>query len=231
MTSGGPDATVVTGRPARPRGAGLQPRRDRARDRRPRRWRRRCPRRARGHQPLPDAFGQDRADLRGGSGAPRRGHHAVRAGRAVLLQRGQQRGHAVARQRGGHEDLGPLRRGPRRVRVLAGHRRHQHRPELRGRPLGAGPVALVHDHDVGDLEQPRLDRLDLVAHLGRLQDHGRVGSGRHLDLALSRADGLEQDDVEAGRVEHVAATVEVAARPPAWPRDAIDRMNTPSSPA
>ena len=28
-----------------------------------------------------------------------------------------------------------------------------------------------------------------------------------------------------------AATVEVAARPPAWPRDAIDRMNTPSSPA
>ena len=29
----------------------------------------------------------------------------------------------------------------------------------------------------------------------------------------------------------VAATVEVAARPPAWPRDAIERMNTPSSPA
>ena len=29
----------------------------------------------------------------------------------------------------------------------------------------------------------------------------------------------------------VAATVDVAARPPAWPRDAIERMNTPSSSA
>ena len=83
-----------------------------------------------------------------------------------------------------------------------GRRRHEHRPQLGRGPLRPGSVALVHDDDVRDLEQAGLDRLDLVAHLGRLEDHGRVGRRRDLDLALARTDGLEQDQVEAGRVEH-----------------------------
>ena len=64
-----------------------------------------------------------------------------------------------------------------------------------------GPVALVDHDDVGHLQQAGLDRLDLVAHLGRLDDDRRVGRGGHLDLALARADGLDQDRVEARGVE------------------------------
>ena len=63
----------------------------------------------------------------------------------------------------------------------------EHRPELAGRALGAGPIALVHDHEVGHLEQAGLDRLDLVAHLRRLEDDRRVGRRRDLDLALAGA--------------------------------------------
>ena len=77
----------------------------------------------------------------------------------------------------------------------------EHRPELGRRPLGAGLVALVHDDEVGHLEQARLDRLDLVAHLGRLEDDRRVGGGRDLDLALAGPDRLDEDEVEPGRVE------------------------------
>ena len=73
---------------------------------------------------------------------------------------------------------------------------------MRRGPLRAGLVALV-DHDqVGDLEQARLDRLDLVAHLGRLEHDRRVRRGGDLDLALPGPDGLDEDEVEAGRIEH-----------------------------
>ena len=65
-----------------------------------------------------------------------------------------------------------------------------------------GPVGLVDDDDVGDLEEPGLDRLDLVAHLGRLEHDRRVGGGRDLDLALARPDGLDEDEVEPDGVQH-----------------------------
>ena len=65
-----------------------------------------------------------------------------------------------------------------------------------------GPVALVDDDEVGHLKEPRLDRLDLVAHLGRLEHDGRVGRRRDLDLALARPDRLDEDEVEAGGVHH-----------------------------
>ena len=93
---------------------------------------------------------------------------------------------------------GRLGRRPTRVGDLAGGGRHEHRPELRRRPLGTGTVALVDDDDVRHLEQPGLDRLDLVAHLGRLEHDGRVGGRGDLDLALARAHGLEEDDIEPG---------------------------------
>ena len=66
---------------------------------------------------------------------------------------------------------------------------------------GPGPIALVDDDDVGDLEQAGLDRLDLVAHLGRFEDDGRVGRRGDLDLALAGPDRLDEDEVEADRVE------------------------------
>ena len=102
--------------------------------------------------------------------------------------------HARAGRRGRDQDLGPL--GPRPVVPVArsrGARGRQHRPQLAGRPSGARPVALVDDDDVGHLEQAGLDRLDLVAHLGRLEDDRRVGRGGHLDLALAGAHRLDED--------------------------------------
>jgi hypothetical protein len=65
----------------------------------------------------------------------------------------------------------------------------------------ARPIALVDDDDVGDLEQARLDGLDLVAHVGRLYHHRCVGSGSHLHLALACADRLDQHDVETHGIE------------------------------
>ena len=97
---------------------------------------------------------------------------------------------------------GRLGRGRSSPRLSPGRGRGQHRPELARGPLRARPIALVHDDDVGDLEQARLDRLDLVAHLGRLEDDGRVGRRGHLDLALAGPDGLDEDEVEAGGVDH-----------------------------
>ena len=92
-------------------------------------------------------------------------------------------------------------RSAARARLAAPHG-DEHRPELGRGPLRPGPVALVDDDDVGDLEEAGLDRLDLVAHLGRLEDDGRVGGRRDLDLALARADRLDEDEVEPARVEH-----------------------------
>ena len=153
---------------------------------------------------------------------------------AVPIERREQRRDAVAGRRGRDEDLGPLRaaaasgsRAPSRR-----GRRHEHRPQLGRRPLGARPVALVDDDEVGDLEQAGLDRLDLVAHLGRLEDDRRVGRRRDLDLALAGPDGL---DAARGRSRPRRAPrprrVVVAARPPAWPRAAIERMKTSRSSA
>ncbi len=118
----------------------------------------------------------------------------------VAVQRRQEGRHALARRGRRDEDLGAfglgsVGRGPAR-------RGNQHRAELGRGPLCARLVALVDDHEVGDLEQAGLDGLDLVPHLGRLEHDGRVRRGRDLDLALARPDRLDEHEVEAGGVEH-----------------------------
>ena len=60
------------------------------------------------------------------------------------------------------------------------------------RLVGALAVGLVHDDDVGDLEQARLGGLNRVARTGIQDDDGRVGDGGDLDLGLSDADRLQQ---------------------------------------
>ncbi len=84
--------------------------------------------------------------------------------------------------------------------MLDAHR--EHRPERRGRPIGTGEVGLRHHHDVGELHEPGLQRLDLVAHPGRLHDHRGVHQGSDGDLSLARADRLHQHHVEADPCEH-----------------------------
>ena len=138
--------------------------------------------------------------------ASARARRAAAARPGVRGRRGAGRGRRAApgrrrrSWRSSTQDLGPLRARALRPTTHRPRRPRggdEHRPELGGGPLRAGPVALVHDDEVGDLEQPGLDRLDLVAHLGRLEDDRRVGRGRDLDLALAGPDGLDEDQVEA----------------------------------
>ena len=152
-------------------------------------------------QALAQPVGDDRPDLRLGTGEAGRRRLPHPPDGAMLVQRGQELRHAVAGRGGRDQDLRALRSRPRTSIAAARRRGDEHRPQLRRRPLRAGLVALVDDDEVGDLEQARLDRLDLVAHLGRLEDDGRVGRGRDLDLALPGPDGLDEDEVEARRVE------------------------------
>ena len=89
----------------------------------------------------------------------------------------------------------------------------------RDRGVGAVAVGLVDHEDVADLEDAGLRRLDAVAHAGREQHDRGVGGAGDLDLALPDADGLDEDDVAAGGVEHAerlrrrpGQTAEVPAR-------------------
>ena len=106
-------------------------------------------------------------------GPPRRPRLAPR--RTVPIQGRQQLRHALAGRRGRDQDLrslrarvGPTARGraPRSGTSIA--------RSWAARPQRAGLVALVDDDQVGDLEEARLDGLDLVAHLRRLEHDGRV---------------------------------------------------------
>ena len=71
----------------------------------------------------------------------------------------------------------------------------------RGVRGGGGEVAvgLVHDDQIGELHDPTLEPLQLVAAARRDQHEEEVDHRRDLHLRLADADGLDQDDVEAGR--------------------------------
>ena len=68
--------------------------------------------------------------------------------------------------------------------------------------FGAFAVALVDHEDVGDLHDAGLDGLHIVAHAGDENHNGDVGEAHDVDFILTDADGLDQDDVAAGGVEH-----------------------------
>ena len=58
-------------------------------------------------------------------------------------------------------------------------------------------VGLVNDQDVSDFEQSGLDGLNVVAHTGCADYHADVGELSDLDLRLSGADGLQDDQLTA----------------------------------
>jgi hypothetical protein len=67
---------------------------------------------------------------------------------------------------------------------------------------GAGiEVGLVDDDQVGELHHALLDRLQVVAGVGQLQEQEHVGHAGNRGLALADADGLDDDDVVAGRLD------------------------------
>ncbi len=151
-------------------------------------------------EPVGQAVGEHGPHLRRGPHPAGGARHAVPVRRTMPVQRHEELRHPDTCRGRRDQDLGAFR--PRAIGLRPPDRRGEHRAELGGRPQRARLVALVHDHEVGDLEQTGLDGLDLVAHLGRLQHDRRVGRGRDLDLALARPDRLDEDEVEARRVQH-----------------------------
>ena len=94
-----------------------------------------------------------------------------------------------------------LRIGTRQARSLRVLVQAEQHAQLGGGLVGAGAVGLVDDEDIGDLQDARLDRLDVVAHAGHRHDDHRLRRAHDLDLGLPRADRLDDDDVEASGVE------------------------------
>ena len=62
-------------------------------------------------------------------------------------------------------------------------------------------IHLVDRDHVRDLHDPGLQRLHRVSRARHQDEHDLVGDAHHLDLALPRSDGLEEDDVRPGGVE------------------------------
>ena len=69
--------------------------------------------------------------------------------------------------------------------------------------LGALAVAFVDDEDVGDFEQARFHRLDVVPKAWRRDHDAHVGDFGDVHLALAGADGFEQYEAKACRIEGI----------------------------
>src|SRR6266536_209220 len=98
----------------------------------------------------------------------------------------------AARRLGEHDRRPPLPRAVERE-----DRAHLAQHRLRGRM-----VHLVHGDHVGNLHDPGLQGLHRVAGARHQHEQHRVGDADDLDLALTGADGLEEDEILARRVEH-----------------------------
>jgi hypothetical protein len=121
------------------------------------------------------------------------------------------------------ELLDPL--APERLRE---HDRHvpfpvaelQDRADVVEHRLRGRVVALVDRDHVRDLHDPGLQRLHRVARAGHQHEQDGVRDADHLDLALTGADRLEEEEILAARVEHehrlqrrLREAAEVASRP------------------
>ena len=89
----------------------------------------------------------------------------------------------------------------------------EHHLEIARDAIGAVAVGLVEHEDVGDLEDPRLDRLDVVAQPWHRDDQHRIDARHHVDLVLADAHRLDDHPVEAGGVENVGGVAGRAREP------------------
>ena len=67
--------------------------------------------------------------------------------------------------------------------------------------IGALAIRFVHDEDIGDLHDARLERLHFVAGAGDERHDRHVGRANDIDLVLPDADRLDDDEVLPRRVE------------------------------
>ena len=78
--------------------------------------------------------------------------------------------------------------------------------------VAIGTIVLVEHEHIGDLEEPGLGGLDLVARFGRDDDERRVGDSRDVELTLANADRLDQHVVIARGLEHVRTVRDCGAQ-------------------
>src|SRR5439155_15220670 len=90
----------------------------------------------------------------------------------------------------------------------------EHRPQVGDEPVRAGDVGLVDHQNVGNLEDARLDSLDVVAQIWHTHDQRRIGRAGNLHLILAHADGFDDDHILAKGVQQ-QHHVEGAASEPA----------------
>ena len=109
-----------------------------------------------------------------------------------LDDRAPQRVDALATNRLGEDD----RRPPRRVGIES-----DHAPDVVLQCLRTRLIHLVDRDHVRDLHDPGLQGLHRVSRARHQDEHDLVGDAHHLDLALPRPDGLEEDDVGPRGVE------------------------------
>ena len=79
-----------------------------------------------------------------------------------------------------------------------------HRLHLGCDLVGACQISLVHDEDVGNLHNSRLQHLDAVAQAGHQHEHRHIHAAVDRDLSLSHAHRLDDDDLESGSLDHAA---------------------------
>ena len=93
--------------------------------------------------------------------------------------------------------------------------------DRRHEPIGPFAIGLVHHEDVGDLHDAGLERLHIVAGAGHQRHDRHVGRADDVHFVLSDADGLDDDDVLARRIEHEGGVAGRRARARrgdrAWP--------------
>src|SRR6266550_245377 len=82
-------------------------------------------------------------------------------------------------------------------------REREHLREIARGVVRTGTVRLVHDEHVGDLEDARLDRLDVVAESRHGHQADGIDDADDIDLLLTHADGLDENDVGTEGIEHV----------------------------
>src|ERR1019366_8046910 len=79
----------------------------------------------------------------------------------------------------------------------------EHLEDLLHDAVRAVTVGLVHDEEVRDLHETRLDGLNVVPHAGRQDDDAALREPEDLDLVLAHAHRLDEDHVVPRGVEHV----------------------------
>ena len=119
----------------------------------------------------------------------------------------------------------PVRGTAPRQRPTAAQAEHQF--DVVAQAIGAGAVRLVHDEEVGDLQDAGLDGLHLIAQARRLDHDGGVRGAGDVYLRLADSHRFHQDAVEPGRVQHgdhvgsgVRQSAQAAARGHAADEDA-----------